>query len=78
MMSCVAAFGWLAFGLGYHAATSSISVGWSSPLPVLLKRLDTCHRRRRSSAAGLRSFAPAAPLIQGSISALSSSTGMRS
>ena len=43
----------------YHAATSSMSVGSSSPLPVLLTRLDTGHMRTRSSAAGLRSLAGA-------------------
>src|SRR4029077_13147701 len=35
-----------------QAATSSISVGSSSPLPVLLTRRDTGQNRTRSSVAG--------------------------
>jgi len=62
----------------HHAATSSRSVGSSSAVPVLLTRLDTGHMRRRSSAAGLRSSMPASPFSHGPISALSSTTGMRS
>src|ERR1700719_86843 len=34
-----------------HAATSSTSVGSSSPVPVLLTRRDTGHMRTRSSHA---------------------------
>ena len=59
-----------------HAATSSTSVG--SSMPVLLTRLDTGHKRTRSSAADLRSSAPAEqPFGQNLISALSRITGMR-
>src|SRR5215468_12529951 len=66
-------------GLDLHyPATSSISVGSSSPVPVLLTRLDTGHMRRRSSAAALRSSVPASPFSHRLISALSSTTGMRS
>jgi hypothetical protein len=61
-----------------HAATSSTSVGSSSPLPVLLTRRDTGHMRRGSSAAGRGNSAPLVPFSQDLISALSSSTGMRS
>jgi hypothetical protein len=39
----------------HHAATSSTSVGSSSPLPVLSTRPDTGHKRTRSSAAALKS-----------------------
>jgi len=42
----------------HHAVTSSTSVGSSSPLPVSLTRLDSGHKRMRSSAADLRSAAP--------------------
>src|SRR5258706_619611 len=62
--------------LGMHqATTSSRSVGSSSPLPVLLTRLDTCHTQGRSSPAGLRSSVPSLPLSHGPRSALSSATG---
>jgi hypothetical protein len=46
---------------GQLAATSSMSVGSSSPPPVMLTRPDTGHMRRRSSPAGRRSSVPAAP-----------------
>src|SRR5262249_880009 len=43
----------------HHAVTSITSVGASSsPSPVLSARLDTGHKRTRSSAAALRSSAP--------------------
>ena len=48
----------------HYAATSSMSVGSSSSLPVLLTRFDTGHVRKRSSAVGLRSLAPPAPSSQ--------------
>src|SRR6266566_5628602 len=41
-----------------HAVTSSTSVGSSSLSPVLSTRLDTGHKRGRSSAVALRSSAP--------------------
>jgi hypothetical protein len=63
---------------GHHAATSSARLGSSSPLPVLFTRLDTGHTRTHSSAAGLRSSAPAAPFSQALKSVLSRITGIRS
>ena len=62
----------------HQAATSSISVGSSSPPPVLLTRRDTGHMQRRPSPAGLRSSVPAAPFSHGPILSLSSTTGIRS
>jgi hypothetical protein len=60
----------------HHAATSSTSVG-SSSLPVLLTRLDTGHKRTRTSAADVKSSAPAEPFSQSLMSALSRITGIR-
>jgi hypothetical protein len=42
----------------HYAVISSTSVGSSSLLPVLSTRLDTGHKRTRSSAAALKSSAP--------------------
>jgi hypothetical protein len=67
----------------HHAVISSTSVGTSSPLPVLSTRLDTGHKRTRSSAAALKSSAPE-PFSQSLIyasqslkSALSKITGIQ-
>jgi hypothetical protein len=60
-----------------HAATSSTSVGSSSPLPALLTRLDTGHKRTQSSGADLRSSTPPDPFSQVLMSALSRITGIR-
>ena len=60
----------------HHAATSSTSSGSSSPLPALLTRFDTGHKRTRSSAADLRSSAPEL-FSQSLMSALSRITGIR-
>ena len=67
----------------HHAVISSTSVGSSSPLPVLSTRLDTGHKRTRSSAAALKSSAPE-PFSQSLIyasqslkSALSKITGIQ-
>jgi hypothetical protein len=67
----------------HHAVTSPTSVGSTSPLPVLLTRLDGAHKRIRSSAADLRSSAPEPfrqslmAASQSLISALSRITGMQ-
>src|SRR5229473_2441519 len=61
----------------HYPATSSIRVGSSSPVPVLLTRLETGHRRMRSSAAGLRSSVPASPLSHGPPTTASPQLGCR-
>jgi hypothetical protein len=73
----VASYGTV-FSTKNQTTTSSISVGSSSPVPVLLTRLDTGHMRRRSSAAGSSSSVPASPFSHGPTSAFSSTTGIRS
>jgi hypothetical protein len=62
----------------HRAAISSISVGSSSPLPVLLARLDTGHIRSLSSTADRSSSVPPAPPSQAPKSAGSRIIGMRS
>jgi hypothetical protein len=53
---------------GHHVVTSSTSFGSLSLSPVVSMRLDTSHKRTRSSAAALRSSAPE-PFSQSLISA---------
>jgi len=66
-------------GLNTHyAATSSMSFGSSSPLPVLLMHRDAGHMRTQSSAAGLRGSVSAAQFNQALKSILSRITGIRS
>ena len=64
--------------IDHQAATSSTSVGSSSPMPVLLTRLDTGHMRNLSLAAEFSNSVPRPPLNQGPKSASSRITGMRS
>ena len=61
----------------HHAVPPSTSIASSSPLLVLLTRLDTGPKRTRSSAADARSSAPAEPFSQTLMSALSRITGIR-
>ena len=64
-------------GFSHQATTSSMSVGSSSPVPVLLTRRGTGHMRRRFSAAGQRTSAPTVQFSHGRTSASSSTTGIR-
>src|SRR5215470_6802241 len=62
----------------HQAAISSTSVGSSSPVPVLLTRLDTGHMRSFSPATDRSNSVLPVPLGHRPISVLSSTSGMRS